>query len=196
MSDALSVPDLYEALSWPETGKTGQTFNSFGLRNGGITTWQDLWKLNYPTLKFLQSLKGSTGMLVFLIYLSGGFNTSAGFDGSLWLNKKYFGKKIGQAEPLPGSVIVPSPIPQPSNNVRTFADGWGTVAHLTADDGTLYHVIQFQTSHASHGVAPSTTGGPSSKLMTPLEALIANQYHICLKRGWVDLDAGGGMAPA
>src|SRR5258707_7664525 len=61
MSDALSIPDLYEALSWPETGKTGQTFNSFGLRNGGITTWQDLWKLNYPTVKFLQSLKGSIG---------------------------------------------------------------------------------------------------------------------------------------
>ena len=43
----------------------------------------------------------ANGQLFFVPYFSGGFNTSKGFDGSLWINTKYLGNKIGKATPLP-----------------------------------------------------------------------------------------------
>jgi hypothetical protein len=54
----------------------------------------------------------SNGQLFFVPYFSGGFNTSKGFDGSLWISKKYLGDKIGKAAPLP--VPHPTPTPNPS----------------------------------------------------------------------------------
>jgi len=56
------IPDLYEALSWIETGiSVDGTFDSFPLLNGGTTTWVDLGTLYEPTVKFLLSLKGEVG---------------------------------------------------------------------------------------------------------------------------------------
>ncbi len=59
----------------------------------------------------------SNGILFFVPYFSGGFNTSKGFDGSLWISTKYLGNKIGQAAPFPvpppTSTPVPSPTPTP-----------------------------------------------------------------------------------
>ena len=54
----------------------------------------------------------ANGKLFFVPYFSGGFNTSKGFDGSLWISLKYLGNKIGKAAPLP--VPHPSPTPTPT----------------------------------------------------------------------------------
>ncbi len=56
----------------------------------------------------------ANGQLFFVPYFSGGFNTSKGFDGSLWINTKYLGNKIGKAAPLPVPRPTPTPAPNPS----------------------------------------------------------------------------------
>ncbi|MFZ1043944.1 MAG: hypothetical protein WAN58_21805, partial [Anaerolineales bacterium] len=56
----------------------------------------------------------ANGQLFFVPYFSGGFNTSKGFDGSLWINTKYLGNKIGQATPLPTPTPQPTPTPTPN----------------------------------------------------------------------------------
>jgi hypothetical protein len=56
----------------------------------------------------------ANGQLFFVPYFSGGFNTSKGFDGSLWISKKYLGNKVGQAAPLPIPQPAPTPVPTPT----------------------------------------------------------------------------------
>ena len=56
----------------------------------------------------------ANGQLFFVPYFSGGFNTSKGFDGSLWINTKFLGNKIGKAAPLPVPQPTPTPMPTPT----------------------------------------------------------------------------------
>jgi hypothetical protein len=56
----------------------------------------------------------ANGQLFFVPYFSGGFNTSKGFDGSLWINTRYLGNKIGKAAPLPVPRPIPTPTPTPN----------------------------------------------------------------------------------
>jgi hypothetical protein len=60
----------------------------------------------------------SNGKLFFVPYFSQGFNTSKGFDGSLWIKTKYLGKKIGQAAPFPVPKPPPPPPPPPPPNPK------------------------------------------------------------------------------
>jgi hypothetical protein len=56
ISDLWEVKTMQEANAKPSNPAT---WAGLGLKNGGITTWVDLWKLDYPTVKWLQSIKGT-----------------------------------------------------------------------------------------------------------------------------------------